>query len=129
MRAHRRMPAVTATLAVAAVLFASPVCAGEVIYDDFGAPYLQRSDTIFPGAGDAKSANSAIQTIDPWPRRAGNRHIPANGERMSGAVERYRDVSKLPPDRRGKGEAPQPIAPISIEPSGLSGGGASGASK
>lgn len=125
MRAHRRMPARTATLAVAAVLFAFPACAGEVIYDDFGTPYLQRSDTIFPGAGDAKAANSAIHVIDPWPRRAGNRHIPADGERMSGAVERYRDVSKLPPDQRGKGEAPQPIAPVAIETKGFS----SGASK
>jgi len=114
MRAHRRTSAVSATLAVAAVLFASPACAGEVIYGDFGAPYLQRSDTIFPGAGDATAANSAIQVIDPWPRHAGNRHIPANGERMSGAVERYRDVSKLP-------QAPQPIAPVAIEISGPSG--------
>ena len=114
MRAHRRMPAVSATLAVAAVLFASPAFAGDVIYGDFGAPYLQRSDTIFPGAGDATAANSAIQVIDPWPRHAGNRHIPANGERMSGAVERYRDVSKLP-------QAPQPIAPVAIEISGPSG--------
>lgn len=122
MRDLRTIAAVLATGAVMLPAFAFPACAGDVIYDDFAAPYLQRSDTIFPGAGDAKDVNSAIHVIDPWPRRSADRHIPANGERMSGAVERYRDVSKLPPDRRGKGEAPQPIEPIAIEPSGLSGG-------
>jgi hypothetical protein len=120
MRAHRQMPAVFATGAVTFFLFAFPARAGEVIYGDFAAPYLQRSDTIFPGAGDAKSVNSAIHVIDPWPRYSANRRIPANGERMTGAVERYRDVSKLP-------LAPQPIAPVNIETSGLS-GGAGGAS-
>ncbi len=114
MPTHRRVPAASAALAVMALLFASPASAGEAIYGDFGTPYLQRSDTTFPGAGDANAANSAILTIDPWPRHAGDRHIPANGERMSGAVERYRDVSKLP-------QAPQPIAPVAIETSGPSG--------
>ncbi len=117
MRARKQMPAVLSTLAVAIILFASPACAGDVIYDDFTAPYLQRIDSISPGAGNAKAVNSAIHVIDPWPRHSGNRHIPANGERMVGAVERYRDVSKLP-------QAPQPLAPVAIETKGLSGGGA-----
>ena len=34
--------------------------------------------------------NAATHIIDPWPRYVGNRRIPANGERMAGAVERYR---------------------------------------
>lgn len=122
MRAHRQVLAVLATGAAMAAWFAFPAYAGDVIYDDFAAPYLQRSDTVFPGADDAKDVNSATHVIDPWPRRSADRHIPANGERMSGAVERYRDTAKLPPDRRGKGEAPQPIEPVAIEPSGLSGG-------
>ena len=123
MSAYIRMMAALATLAVAVLLFASPARAGDVIYDDFAAPYLQRIDSVSPGAGDAKAVNSAIHVIDPWPRHSGNRHIPANGERMAGAIERYRDVSKLP-------LAPQPIAPIAIEPSGFSsGGGSSGGAK
>lgn len=117
MRAHRRMPAMFATGAIILLLFALPARAGDVIYGDFAAPYLQRTDKIFPGAGDAKAVNSAIHVIDPWPRNSANRRIPANGERMVGAVERYRDVSKLP-------KAPRPIAPVEIETSGFSGGGA-----
>jgi len=59
--------------------------------------YIQRSDKITLGAGNAKDANAAIHVINPWPRGSSNRQIPANGERMSGAYERYRDVNKQPP--------------------------------
>lgn len=51
--------------------------------------YIQRSDTITPGAGNAKNVNAAIHVIDPWPRHVGRRRIPANGERMVGAMQRY----------------------------------------
>ena len=59
--------------------------------------YIQRSDTITLSAGNAKNANAAIHVIDPWPRASANRNIPANGQRMSDAYERYRDVSKRAP--------------------------------
>ena len=36
-------------------------------------------------------------SLDPWPRASANRRIPANGERMAGAYERYRNVDKPPP--------------------------------
>jgi len=121
MHARNQMPALCAGLMIASLTIAvfsagSPARAGEVIYDDFAVPYLQRIDSISPGAGNARAFNNAIHVIDPWPRQSGNRHIPANGERMVGAVERYRDVSKLP-------KAPPPIAPVAIETSGFSGGG------
>ena len=45
------------------------------------------------------------------------RHFNSSGARMADAIERYRDVRKLP-------LAPPPIAPIAISPSGLSGSGA-----
>ncbi len=73
----------------------------SALADPFGR-YIQRSDTISLSAGDAKEVNATTHIIDPWPRHVGNRRIPGNGERMSGAVERYRDVSKLP-------QAPRPI--------------------
>lgn len=85
---------------------------------DFAAPYLQRTDKIFAGAGDAKDVNAATHMVDPWPRYVGNRRIPANGERMVGAITRYRDTTKLP-------LAPPPIVPIGISTSGFSGGNAS----
>lgn len=80
--------------------------------------YLQRSNTVTLGAGDDQSANVAIQAIDPWPQHVGNRRIPGNGERMSGAIERYRDVSKLP-------LAPPPLSPIFDSQNGTGSGAAS----
>ena len=59
--------------------------------------YFQRKDTIISGAGDARDVNAATHVIDPWPRYVGNRRIPANGDRMSRAVERYRQGSYRPP--------------------------------
>jgi hypothetical protein len=77
--------------------------------------YLQRSDKITLSAGNAKEVNAATHVIDPWPPYVGNRRIPGNGERMAGAVERYRDVSKIP-------LAPRPIfTPV---PAGMGQGGA-----
>jgi hypothetical protein len=52
-------------------------------------PYTQRADTTALDAGDAQAVNTRIQEIDPWPRNVGNKRIPADGERMTGAVERY----------------------------------------
>ena len=57
---------------------------------DPAAQYFERKDTIVSGAGDARDVNAATQIIDPWPPYVGNRHIPGNGQRMTGAVERYR---------------------------------------
>ena len=86
---------------------------------DFFAMYIQRSDTIALGAGNAKNVNAATHVIDPWPRYVGNRHIPGNGERMAGAVERYRDVNKLR-------QRPVPILPIFGTTIGVFGGGGGG---
>jgi len=83
------------------------------------AQYLQRSDTITLDAGNAKETNAVTHVIDPWPRYVGNRRIPGNGQRLSGAVERYRDVSKLK-------EAPKPIIPLLDTTLGVSGGGGGG---
>jgi len=113
---------------VLAVGLGAMLCAGvtaaaqEILIYDFAAPYLQRSDKIFAGAGDAKDVNAATHVIDPWPPYVANRRIPGNGERMVGAIERYRDTRKLP-------LAPPPILPVDIAPSGFSstGGGGGGA--
>src|SRR3979411_624042 len=55
---------------VAVVCLSVPVAAGhsgEWIYGE-GAQYIQRSDTITLGAGNAKDVNAATHVIDPWPR-------------------------------------------------------------
>ena len=81
------------------------------------AMYFQRTDKITLGAGDAKAVNAATHVIDPWPRYVGNRRIPGNGDRLSRAVERYR-----------QGSYRQPAPPISPYPAGgyAVGGGAGG---
>jgi hypothetical protein len=78
--------------------------------------YLQRSNKITLSAGNAQAVNTATHVIDPWPRYVGNRRIPGNGERMVSAIERYRNVYKIP-------LAPRPI----FTPAPAAGaGGASG---
>jgi hypothetical protein len=93
---------------IAVVIFAGAcACSSAIAWDqDPFAQYIQRSDTITFGAGNAKDVNAATQVIDPWPPYVGNRYFPSNGQRMSDAVERYRDVSKL-------SQAPRPIDPVS----------------
>lgn len=68
------------------------------------AQYLQRSDTITLGAGNAQAANTVTHMITPWPPYAFDRRIPGNGERMVGAVQRYRDVGRIR-------QVPCPIVP------------------
>jgi hypothetical protein len=73
---------------IALVTFAATFncCAGEGFFDQ----YYLRSDSITLDAGNAEAVNSAIHVIDPWPRGSANRRIPANGARMTGAIQRYR---------------------------------------
>lgn len=58
--------------------------------EGFWEQYFLRSDSITADAGNAKDVNAAIHVIDPWPRYSGNLRIPANGARMTGAIQRYR---------------------------------------
>jgi hypothetical protein len=79
---------------VAFLVSLASVCSGcNTVYPNPATPYVQRTDKVTFGAGDAQDVNTAIQTIDPWPRYAGDRHIPGNGTRMVGAVERYQGGS------------------------------------
>ena len=96
---------------------------GALAWDqDPFAMYFQRSDKITLGAGNAKDVNAATHIIDPWPRYVGNRRIPGNGDRLSRAVQRYR-----------QGSYRQPAQPLSPYPAdgyavggGAGGGGAGG---
>lgn len=80
--------------------------------------YTQRSDKITLSAGNAQAVNTRIQEIDPWPRYVGDRRIAGDGERMAGAAERYRDVSK-----QRQGPRPLPIEATSAAVSGSSAAG------
>jgi hypothetical protein len=91
---------------------ASCAAAGDQTFEDFFGQYFQRSDTITIGAGNAKEVNAASQILDPWPRYVRDRRIPANGARMTGAIQRYQDVKRI------KEGAPT-LSPDGINPSGL----------
>ena len=85
---------IIAMAALAGVLSSSAAWAWD--QDPF-AMYIQRSDKITLGAGDAKDVNAATHVIDPWPRYVGNRRIPGNGDRLSRAVGRYNQGSYRQP--------------------------------
>jgi hypothetical protein len=89
--------------AVALLIYTEAARAGEWVTYDIAGPYLRRSDSISAGAGNSKEANTATHMLDPWPPYVGRRRIPGDGARMSGAVERYRDVRKIP-------ESPAPLS-------------------
>ena len=57
-------------------------------FDDPFNDYLQRSDTILLGAGNANDANAAIHTITPWPPHAYRTQIPVDGRQSVDSVER-----------------------------------------
>ena len=79
--------------------------------------YFDRRDTISLHAGDAIASNIVVQTVDPWPRAAANRNIPANGDRMQAAGERY---------RTGKTTPLQGLGTSSVEFTPSQGGGGAG---
>lgn len=99
------------SIALAALIIGSAARAGDLVGlrgDDlqyeFAEPYLERIDGVTTSLGNARDINAVTHMIDPWPRHVRNRHIPANGERMAGAIYRY-----------GSGRpqlTPPPIAPV-----------------
>ena len=118
MRRTIRKTIAAGLMAASPLMFCSSARSGE--FFDFLTPYFQRRDSITPGAGNAKDLNAVTHMIDPWPRHARDRRIPANGERMTGAVERYRDVSKLR-------FAPPPISQVPMGGTASPGSGATAA--
>jgi hypothetical protein len=101
---------------------------GADVFDDLFGPYLDRSDKVTPGAGDAKDTNAAAHVIDPWPPRVGDKHIRYDGKRVGDAVHRYRqgpDAAAAPTDAASKVDASAP----SNGPNNPSGGEASASTR
>lgn len=99
------MTKTAAAIAVALLMLPSAAHAWDDFFYTWKQPYQQRVEGVTIGAGDAKSVNSATHIIDPWPPYVHNRRIPANGARMVGAIQRYKDVTKL--DEGAKTLAPE----------------------
>jgi len=59
--------------------------------------YWDRRETVALSGGDAIAANAAMQMVDPWPPRSGDKNIAFEGQRMEAAVERYRTNKVTPP--------------------------------
>ena len=91
----------SAALILAAAALSLGACSG-LYGDDELAHYVQRSDKITLGAGDAKEVNAVTHTIHPWPRGVGDPRISVNGERMVRAIAGY---------RKGSASAGAPAAP------------------
>jgi hypothetical protein len=111
-------------IAFAVLVGGSFAGSGALAWDqDPFAMYFQRSDKITLGAGDAKAVNAATHVIDPWPRYVGNRRIPGNGDRLSRAVERYRQGSYRQP---APTISPYPAGGYAVGGGGFGGGGFGG---
>lgn len=59
--------------------------------------YLDRRETVALSGGDAVTANTVTQMVDPWPPYSGDKNIEFNGQKMQTAVERYRTGKVIPP--------------------------------
>lgn len=77
--------------------------------------YYDRRETVALGAADHMAANEAIQMVDPWPRYVGDKNLTFNGERLQGAVERYRRHEVIRPIPPATNTYSQPPAPITTE--------------
>jgi hypothetical protein len=85
--------------------------------------YYDRREGVSFQAGNAVASNVAVETIDPWPAAAANREIAGNGQRVQGAIERYRNNKVTPP--QGTGTSSVKYEPILAAPAApaASGGG------
>lgn len=89
-----------------------PYQCGAQISDDPFAEYFQRGLTIAPEGGNAKDANAAIHTIDPWPPYASHTRIPDDGRRAVNGIERMYRIPN-----------PFPLAAGTVGGAGTTGGG------
>ena len=116
-------------MAALIVLCVLPAGACSGLYgDDELARYVQRSDRVTLSAGDAKSVNVMTHVLDPWPPGVNDRRIPASGDRMVRAIERYRrgPAQALPPNAGAVGSAPA-AGPAAATAAGVVPGAAPGA--
>lgn len=101
-------------------LAALPVMAVAMALGGCSDIYYDHRDTVSLGAGDAVATNIATHTVDFWPREAGQRNIVSDGQRMQGAVERYRTNKVTAPIGIGTSSVQyqQPTAATTAAPSG-----------
>jgi hypothetical protein len=74
-------------IGIAGAIILSNVAKAQ-IFDNPFSQYVEHEITITPGAGNAKNANAAIHTIDPWPLHSGITRIPREGQGAVSTIER-----------------------------------------
>lgn len=79
--------------------------------------YLDRRETVSFGAGNAQQANLITHVVSPLPPHAADRDLLFHGQRVGGAVERYRTGGNAGPAAIGGEGAAGPAA---AEPAGTS---------
>ncbi len=100
------MRPLTLAIGLAGAISLTSVC-GAQIFDDPFSQYVERGITITPGAGNAKDANAAIHTIDPWPPYAGYTRIPGDGRAAVNSIGRlYAYPNPFLPQQPGFGPGP-----------------------
>lgn len=67
--------------------------------------YLDRSEGVTSFAGNQLAANEAKMVDDPWPRYAEETHIHHDGQRLSGAVTKYRSANSTKSSTPASGAA------------------------
>jgi hypothetical protein len=112
------MTKITGFVALLILMACGDARAADDPFWDEMARYFQRIDRVSVASGDARNVNAVTHIIDPWPRNVRNRRIPANGERMVGAISRYRN-----PGGVGTAQAAPTLAPVIIQTMGGGGGG------
>ena len=74
-------------------------CSGLYSADDDPFEYYRaRRDSITFQNGNAIANNIAVQTVDPWPRSAGDARIDVDGERLLIAGQRYQSDNVEEPE-------------------------------
>ena|SRR5215510_8830483 len=100
-----------------AAIVSLAVSVGGCLSESPAAQYLRRTDTITTSAGNAKEVNAATNVIDPWGPGVGDPRIRANGDRMVGAMERYRRGA--PQGSQVPGQPPAAPLPGGTAPTGV----------
>ncbi len=92
---QKAIKTLTGLAALLIVMAGGAARAGDYPFLDGLMRYVERIDTLSVESGDARNVNAATQIIDPWPLYARDRRIPANGQRMVGAINRYQNPKLL----------------------------------
>lgn len=96
------MRALAMAVGLAGIVIAPHLANAQALVDDPFSDYLQRSQSIFLGAGNANATNEIIQSITPWPRHAFRRPVHVRGRQAVESIERMYRVPD-PFEQQGAG--------------------------